>query len=296
MKNERTIKIVAVVATAMFFLSLITVGYFVQINKNKNADLNNERLKSEKLLSEKLDLDKQIRNFKNEVNSLLGKNKELDKYLLEANDKILAKERTINKLAKENASLANLKKENEAIREIRDNLDNRINEMTSKNADLSVEIEILKNRIAELINDNDKMSAQLKEHEVNRLVDHKAGNFRIETQKKRNNKLTIKSSKTNFLAISYNMPAEYSGKVNTEFFRIVLQNPEGGSVQGDQQTSFSTETVKLSARIDKMLSPIASERVNVVFKPSEKLVEGIYTIILYEGNYIMGSAQVRLAR
>ena len=84
--------------------------------------------------------------------------------------------------------------------------------------------------------------------------------------------------------------------MNTEFFRIVLQNPEGGSVKGDQQTTFSTETVKLSARNDKTLAPITRERVNVNFKPSEKLEEGIYTIILYEGNYIMGSAQVRLLK
>ncbi|MBR9998876.1 MAG: hypothetical protein KFF73_07895, partial [Cyclobacteriaceae bacterium] len=292
----RTIKTIAVAATVLLFLSLISVGYFFKVNNQKETDLNNERLKSENLLSEKLDLGKQIRDFKNEVASLLGKNKELDKHLNDASENLLTRERTINKLVRENAGLVNLKKENEAIKKIRDDLNELVKEFTSRNSDLSAEVGNLKNRISELSKENELLTNQLNAHEVNRLVDNVAGNFRIETLKKRNHKLTVKSSRTNQVTVSFNMPVEYSGNVNTEFFRIVLQNPEGGSINGNQQTTINTESLKLNASNDNSLTSVSRERVNISFKPTGKLKAGIYTVIVYEGNYILGSAQVRLAK
>jgi hypothetical protein len=296
MKNERTIKIIAVGATTLLFISFLWTGYSIKLNKQMDADLNNERLRGEKILSEKLDLDKQIRDFKNDILSLKGKNTDLDKFLNEANEKISAKEILINRLTRENKAMVDLRKENESIRKMRDELNWLVQDMTATNTDLTNEIGTLKERITTLMRENENLSTKLQENEVNRLVDNVAGNVRIETLKKRNQKLTVKSSRTNSVSVSFNMPEEYSGKVNTGFFRIILQNPEGGSIEGKQVTTFNTETLKLNASTENTIPPVSRERVSINFNPDNKLKGGIYTIIVYEGNHILGTAQVRLAR
>ena len=295
MDKERKISIIAMTATLLLFLSLIWTGYSVKLNKKLDAELSNEKLTGERLLSEKLELDKQIRDFRKEVTALTGRNVELDKFLKEANDKITSREQAIRRLTKENAAMIDLKKENESIRKIRDELTAQVQNLTSTNENLSVEVGSLKNRVTELKKENEILTARLSEKEVNRLVDNVAGNVRIETTKKRNQKLTVKSSRTNAIGVSFNMPEEYSGKVSAEFFRIVLQNPDGGSIQGKQQAVINTDVLKLNASNENTAPPVSRERVNIKFSPDSKLKEGIYTVIVYEGNHILGTAQVRLA-
>ena len=121
-------------------------------------------------------------------------------------------------------------------------------------------------------------------------------NVRIEALKKKKEKLTVKSGKTGFIYIAFDLADKYAGTVAPDFYRMVLQNPSGGDVEGSQQTTFSTEELIFEAGNTRKTAPVTRNRVNIKFMPDAKLTEGIYTIIIYEGNYIMGSAQVRLIK
>jgi hypothetical protein len=78
MKKEKAIAAGAVV---MLIVSLICTVLLYWSNKSLTGNLNKERLKSELMLSEKLELQKEIEKFKNQIISLSDQNTEIDKIL-----------------------------------------------------------------------------------------------------------------------------------------------------------------------------------------------------------------------
>jgi DNA repair exonuclease SbcCD ATPase subunit len=290
MNTNRKITVAVVVLIILFLASLGIMGYQIKQKHITEQALASEMLKSENLLSEKLDLSKQLKSVKDDMLALQGKNKELDQFLAEANQKVTAKEQTISRLVKENASLQAFKKENEEIKKMREELYYKVEQLSKTNTQLTKELEGLNKTLAGLKEENSKLTAELN----SRSAKPATSNFRMESLKKRNDKLTVKARKTNSVMVSFDI--ENGDKANYEKYRLILRRPEGGDIAGEQKVTFSAAPKQLVASTQESLGQVSRDRVNIAFTPSQKLEQGIYTLFIYDGNTLLGSAQVRLIK
>lgn len=293
MKSENKIKVTALVVTVLFITSLGIMIHHVNVNSGLEKDLVSQKLKSEKLLSEKLNLDKQIKNFKNNLASLQGKNAQLDKYLKEANKKVSEREMTISKLNKDNASLAYFKKEYEALKKMQAGLDEQIALLSNSNKDLNSKLEQKDQMLILLQKEQKELMTKYNKLEQDKLF---ADNFRIESLKKKNDKLTVKASRTKNIMVSFDVPEHLMGKVDEKSFKLELVKPVGVKVEGNQLvTLYDINEEVLTAGLTTYVGKNA-KRAQISFKPTEKLQKGIYTVSIYEGKELLGNAQIRLMK
>lgn len=291
MKTENKIKIAAAIVTLLLFASLIGVAVLTNANKDLHSSINAEKLKSENLLSERLSLEKQIKNFRNEMKTLEGKNTELDRYLHDAQNRLGEKEASIARLTKENAGIKALRKENDEIKKMRSDLYAQLEKLQNTNADLAKQVNQLNNTIASLNKEKKELQAKLDAPQQNMV----ATNFMIEVRKKKEEKLTVRAKKTRSIAISFELP-KGSAQSLGNFYRVDLLSPTGALIGGKINGVNVEKANNMTASLKNLPAKNDGDKVNLTFEPEEKLVKGVHSIIIYNGNQYLGSAQVKLVK
>lgn len=291
MKTENKIKIAAAVVTLLLFASLIGVAVLTNANKNLHGSIDAERLKSENLLSERLTLEKQIKNFRNEMKTLEGKNVELDRYLTETQNRLGEKEASIARLTKENAGTKALRKENDEIKKMRNDLYAQLEKLKNSNADLAQQVNQLNSTVASLNKEKKELQAKLETPQQNMI----ATNFMIEVRKKKEEKLTVRAKKARSIAISFDLP-KGSAQSLENFYRVDLLSPTGALIGGKVNGVDVQKANNLTASLKSVPAKNDGDKVNLTFEPQEKLVKGVYSIVIYNGNQYLGSAQIKLVK
>ncbi|UXP32486.1 hypothetical protein N6H18_00660 [Reichenbachiella agarivorans] len=294
--NIRKESAIAVVATILLFMSLIGVVMYKSSNASLKSDLDTERLKSESLLSEKLSINKEIHKLKGEMSSLMGKNTELDKFLNSANKTLASKESEIKALKKENLTVKSLQKQLAEIKGIKKDLEKQIAALNMNMEEMARnnrKTEELNNTIANLQSENAILDENTKL--LSALV---AQNFRVESLKGKKERLTVNSKATRKLMVGFDVPQNV-----TEDVSFKITTPEGKLLNSnDKSISYRVIEDKDSMMENDFyvsLSPSigdfdVSKRIEMSYKPKEKLSSGIYKIDIYNRDLKLGSCQIRL--
>ncbi len=292
MKTENKIKIAAIIAALLLLISLGGVVMLNRQNKTLHAHADAEHLKAENLLSEKLALEKQIKDFRSEMKTVKGKNEELDRYLSEAQRKLGEKEAAIAKLSKENANTkAILKKENDEIKKMRKELYAQIDQLNTHNKKLNDQISQLNNTIASLNEEKKELLAKLESPKMDMV----ASNFMIEVRRKKEEKLTVRAKKTHSVAVSFDLP-KGSAQSLANFYRVDLLSPTGALIGCKVKGVDAKKANNMTASLKALPAKDSADKVQLTFEPEEKLVKGVYSIVIYNGNRYLGSAQVKLVK
>lgn len=282
-----TIKTKQIALIAGLALAIVLSGIFFVSNKSLKKDLTNEKIKSEALLSEKLALDKSIASFKNELKSMKGKNAQLDKKITEINQQLDKKQSEVKKLMADNASLNVLKtkvKELEALK-------NKLNEELYA---LQMTYENLK---FDNISMNDQLTALKSEKEqlviTNTILAAIAGNnYRIEAVRGKSDKLTVNARRAQKLIVTFDLPNDVSNNIS---FKLVT--PDGNTFTSENNESAIINITENSdnfyASIEEMEQK-GTKRVELIYKPKEKLNKGVYEFEIYKETTYIGSTQLRL--
>ncbi|HNQ83926.1 MAG TPA: hypothetical protein PLW31_03230 [Bacteroidales bacterium] len=288
MKMNRE-RVIAATTTILLVASLIGTGYYYRTSGTLKSGLNNEKLKSESLLSEKLALAKEIEKLKSDISQWQGKSQESDKLLAEAREKIEAMEKTMSWLRKENATVASLKKELNELKQLRTDLEAQLAELERKNKDKDNQIEALHAEVIALKSERDGLKSDVAALKANITDD-----FRVETLRgKKNQKLTLNARKTKKLMVSFEIPQSMSDNV-----RFTIETPNGKEIKSDDK-SLTYNVVDDGRNMIANLSPYTGEfeisrRIEMAYKPDQKLEPGIYKIKIYHKDTYTGSCQVRL--
>ncbi len=282
---EKRDRIIAAASTALFVIALVGMIIIHDSNRSLEDMLNGAKLKNENILSEKLSLDKEIKNFKAQLAALQGKNKELDKYLATANADLAKREKEL-KAANSNKTsakeLANLKKMRGDLEKQISALTAQIASLESKNADFSSQLASLTAKNKELMANNELMKA------------FAANNYRVETSRGKNEKLTVVARKTKKLKMGFDLP-----QTVVENIQFKIKTPEGKVI--DKQEDGLTATIvdmedgsDLIASLEPMGDFEVTKRIEMKYEPKKKLSKGVYTIDIYNGTTYMVSCQVKL--
>jgi hypothetical protein len=285
----KTVKLLNNVFAGLFLLGIIGLISFSVSNKSKKKELNKEKLINETILSEKLLLDKHIDRYKNENQSLKNRNNELDTLLFNSYIEITQKNWQINNIQQDNRN--NVRSLELKLKESR----KQIVDLNKKNDSL-----IMANNIwTREKNDLNKKNISL-QNQINNLNDRikdlytvVADNYRIETKKTKKNMLTIEAKKTTIIQFGFDIPEN----INTDI-KLRIINPKGYDISGSESgisymivDNPNNLTASISPEINNIARP---NRIEMTFKPKEKLQFGIYKIEILNKDGLIGSCQFRL--
>lgn len=96
--SENKTKVLAIICTALFFLTLGGAVYLHDSNQSLEQLLKGSKLTSESLLSQKLSLEKEIAQMRGDIRKQMGKSIEKDKLLSQVNADLAKKEKEIKSL------------------------------------------------------------------------------------------------------------------------------------------------------------------------------------------------------
>lgn len=282
-------KTIALTTVILLIVSIVGLGLLQKSNKSLKTILSETKLKTETLLSEKLMLDKQIEKFKNELAQLNGKNKELDKYLIEANNKLGQKETEINALKKQNLQVKSLKKELADLAKIKSNLENQIASLNLDKEQLMADNSKLNKTNSMLQNENLALNDKIK------MLSALADNYRVESNKgNKKEKLTINSKRTKKLMVGFDIPQNIIADVQ---FKITT--PQGKVIASKEGNSITTRVIEDGSNFLASNSGYngdfeITKRIEMAYEPKEKLTSGIYQIDIYNKDLKIGSCQIKL--
>jgi hypothetical protein len=277
-----------VIAIIIALLLISTVGAFIyrQSNQSLKSDLRKEKLSSEAILSEKLAIEKESLKLKNDIQTWMGKSKKTDSMLEDALAKIQGMEKTIAGLRRENSAMALLKKEFEALKEIRDQLEKQmaLNESKSskKITDLQSELESAKGELNQL------------RAALHAKPDNLTDVFRVESSRgKQKPRLTVNAARTKRLVLSFEIPESLSNDIT---FNIIT--PQGRTIKSGQ-TGLTVRILDDNRNLTASLSPVSgsyeiSKRMEMTYKPDKKLESGVYQVYILHNNHKIGSCQLKL--
>ena len=287
---KTNISIQKVIVAGVLLVSIIFIGLLYQGKTKFKKQLFDEKRKSEILLSEKLSLDKAIKNYQFDITGLQNKNSGLNKLIAEANINVQNKNDEINRLKTANkGSLKNLKEKNAELENQMLQLNEQLSKSNNSLAQVKSENEVLNNQIFATSKKADEL-----ERDNNILRELFSYNYRTEALKGKNEKLTVNSKRTNKLFVGFDLPGNISNDIH---FKIIT--PEGKELSSDKDLAAN---IKITENGDGLLASSSqnsagnkgTKRVEMSYKPSQKMAKGIYQFNLYKEDRFLGSTQLRL--
>lgn len=284
-------KRITVIAAFILVAALIGTGLFYSANKSTTKDLNNEKLKSEMILSEKLALQKEIETFRSQINSLSGKNSELNNLLAETNKKLSEKEAQLSRIVRENGNIKSLKKELGDLIQMKKEFEGQVLALNESIRKLNSEKDALNQKIASLQEENKQLASNL---EI--LSSMTADNYLVETTKKmwlkpNSEKLTVMAKRTKKITVSFKVPENIVEDIS---FKII--KPDGKTVEGKDNgvaCQILNEDEGLMASINGGAIKV-SKKIEMTYEPKEKQKPGLYQIEMYNGEKYIGTCNVKL--
>lgn len=270
-------------------IAIIFAGYFFYSKTKLQNKLSDEKLRTEMLLSEKLRLDKAVAKYQNDITDFQRKTTNLTSTIAEANRNISLKNDEINRMRAEAVSSKELQK--------------KINELEILKQQLNQDIEKANKLLVDATNENSKLnnllSSSAKSNE-NLLSDNSvlkalfSDNYRTEALRGRNEKLTVNAKRTNKLMVSFDLPGNMGNDV---YFKVVT--PEGKELSSNKDLAATIQITEngdglLASTSQTTIGSAGAKRVEMAYKPTQKLTKGVYQFNLYNKDRLLGSTQMRL--
>ncbi len=286
MKTKSTKEnIIAVSAIILLVMSVIGTGVYYNSNNFLNKSLHDEKLKSELILSEKLSLQKEIEKFQSDINSLKGKNEELDKLLYVTSSKLTEKENRIENLNKDNSSLQNIRKQLKELNRLKLEFEEKYLGMERTVANLNKEKENLNLLLVSAQQENKQLATNL---EI--LSSMTADNYLIEPTM-RKGKLTAQARRTKKISVNFKVPENM-----VESISLKITKPDGKQISGNESGlsyTASNDDENYFASLSKTEIKV-NKKIEMTYEPKEKLKAGIYKIEMYNANIYIGACNVKL--
>ena len=255
------------------------------VNSSLQAGLAKERLNSESLLSEKLLLEKEIDRTKSQLSSLKGQNQELDNLFKSTSAKLNQQESDYLRMKKENASLAQIRKQRQDLIALQHQLESELQNLRasystleSQNKELNTLVASLEERNLSLANDLTRAMFASVDHSQLQAIRGKAA------------KATVKASRTKKLIANFEAPANLK---NLSFRIIDAQGTVMTQKDGTIAIAATPSEASYVASSDSARGK-GYQKIEMVFTPSKKLKKGLYTVEILNVNLHVGSLKVKL--
>lgn len=278
-----------VVVTGILCISVFLIVFLFQGKSKIKNQLTDEKRKSEALLSEKLTMNKSIKNYKSEIDELHGKISGINKYLADANLDIQNKNTEIGRLRTSNASIKELNEKNAELEKLKQQLSEELAKNNKELAEAKEEYEKLNNQLSLALETNEDL-----ENDNSILKQLFSFNYRTEALKGKKEKLTVNAKKTDKLLVYFDLPGNINNKIH---FNVVT--PDGKELSSDKDLAATLKIMEngdgLTASSNhKPIGKTGTKKIEMSYKPTQKMEKGVYQFNLYNEDRFLGSTQLRL--
>lgn len=284
-KNPKVMALTAAVVVLIGFLG--TAYYFSNSKKDWMKSMDTEKLKSEQLLAEKGTLQKEILGIQNELAGLKTKNESLNKDLTNAKNDSDKYHKMANANNGSKKTIAQLKKELEAMKATKAGLLKELADAKSKLKGMEGENAELQKEIATLNANNKKLTEDL-----TKIKSLASDDYQVTAYKGKNDKLTICSKKTKKIVTKFTVPSYVASNAG---FKIIM--PDGQVIDKTAKGMSMTilDDVKDQyASVDGVTGTETMKKIQLVYSPDAKLKAGTYKVELYNGANYTASCFIQL--
>jgi hypothetical protein len=286
MEKFRNSKAIALVTTALFVTSLFWLMNTKRINSSLEAGLYDQKLKSEQLLSEKLLLEREVQKIKDQFAALRGQNHDLDNLLKNASAQLANRESEYSRMKRENASLAQIKKQRQELIAFQSQLENEIQRLETAHAELVARNMELDRTVMSLEEKN-----RILMDDLNKQMFAAVDQSQIQAVKGKSEKLTVKAKQTKKLIANFEVPSN----LKNLSFRVIdsrgnLLTQNDGTIAAN--ITPSDNNLIASSASDAQGNKL--QKVEVLYIPKQRLRTGVYTVEILNENLYIGSLKVKL--
>ncbi|MBX9853861.1 MAG: hypothetical protein K2X86_19130 [Cytophagaceae bacterium] len=302
-KKTRLWALVATGVVGVFFLGSSTLLYVDNKSLEDENKVKTEQV--ETLSSVKIQLEAELKSIDAELATFKGKNDELDGLLKSAYNDLNAKKKKINKLIKQNASLAKFKKEAESLKKMKNSYMTKIADMERKMNLLSDENKYLKNENERLKQDFEELNNNymLMERKVEVASILKVDHVIVSAEKKSKNGKYSKAGapkKTDRLLIDFELSENRVADAGDKNIYIRIIDPKGNLLPApaSEKGYFSNEDQNIEVSYS-IMNTVNYSNNNIKSKAyyevgNQELKEGEYTLEFYCEGHFCGASKYKL--
>lgn len=301
-----------ILAIVAIILALL-LGWMWMKNSNLAGQISEMEAKNKELTEKvgdletlKTDLQTQVDSLEVAYNDLSEENAELATSVEEEKARVRRRNATIKKLkAAQSASDSNsssLQAQISSLLTAKQQLEANIADLQAENADLREKLGVAEADLSQARDDNaalDQLNKAMQAEIANlTLSNFKATAFQVETQKRRNEKVTAKSRLAKRIKTSFdlaNVPEKYQGVrplylviTDKTSNPIYLENPIKATVTVNGSNS------EIIAAERKEINIKANQRIEFNHKLGKRLKKGFYRIVVYTDIGVLGASTIRL--
>ncbi|MGA0560053.1 hypothetical protein ACO2Q8_25555 [Larkinella sp. VNQ87] len=287
-------------AVWLAILSLLFLGTSIYY-WDKSTDLNNAKnkteLRADSLLSAKLDLERNIKQVKEDLNARLTEantlNDQLEERVESTQNRLQARDNQLGKLRRQNAAnISELQAQLAQLESTRNEIQSELTQVKAQNQQSLAANANLKNTATLLEEKNKALGTELATTKALITVD----NFRVDILKP-NHKLTAKAKKTDELQISFTMPPLWQTDDNETVY-VSLTDLKNTPIQGALRTEtihVGDATLQIPVHAVKTVNAAnGPQKVTINYTPVDKMDSGTYKVRIYTNDGYLGATEFGL--
>ncbi|MBO9701547.1 MAG: hypothetical protein J7604_15165 [Sporocytophaga sp.] len=304
-KNKKN-QVIAFAATGAIMTGLFAGSTVLYVDNGQLKAENAEKvqqIESLETIGKKLKSD--LQQINEELSSMQGRNKELDRLLASAKDDINGKSKKITLLIKDNASLKKVQKQVAELKKVKSGYFNKIKELeerlgllTSQNDELRRDNESLQDKLDDLSARYSEMERKVEIASVLRVEKATTLGFK----KIKSGKLVKNSNagKVDRLTFSFDLVENKVAEKGTKTIYARVINPKGETLPAPASESGtfnnSDNNISLPYSVSKEVN-YNNENLKVEMSydfAEDKNAKGLYKVEFYCDGFYCGSSQIRL--
>lgn len=261
------------------FTGLVLLLFFAISNSKNTRKLKAEELLSRTTITEKERLEKDLTNMQANYSSLKQTSDQNADLLKQTAAKLSETVDRINYLTRENRSLAANKKELSQLKELKADLESRLERLSGERDRLAQENSSMQASLDKLEKEKNELLAQLEKTNMYRTDNFLA----TATRGKKTERIVVRAARARKLNLTFEIPSNLTQNLSFKIF-----TPDGKSITPDNKNlswHFPVEQRNVTASLSAVTGEFTQSRaVALNYNATEKLVKGEYRIqILTEG-------------
>lgn len=286
METIKRSKTIAIVATTVLIAAVVWLVNLNSTNGSLRRGIEKEKLNAESLLSEKLLLEKDLQKAGDQLATLSAKNTSLDEAVKRADATLTENARAVERLKKENAGVAQLKRERQELHSIESQLRNELQTLRYANAALEQQNNQLNQTVTSLQERNRLLSDDL-----NKAMFSSLDQSQIQAVRGKSQRLTLNAKRVRKLTADFEIPMA----MKDIRFNVI---DEDGKVLTDKDGSVTYSVLSLTknftASAKTGTGANSFQKIEMVYTPKEKLKAGVYIVEVLHENLHVGSLKIKL--
>jgi hypothetical protein len=250
------------------------------------ADLNSQKLRNESLLSQKLLVEKDLDKRENKINVLTAEKLGLRQSLAQKSEALALQAQEAKRLRTQALQAQDQSHKNDIQLE---QLHSKLVESDLQQLKLEDDYQIQHDSVELLLAVVTRLERE-RDEAITRSIDQT-----LILAEKRNDKLTTKAKKTNEIVANVELPATLTD------LNFTIEAPDGTKLSGSRVDANGTLTVReltdntTTASVSSVVPTLLpTKRVEVAYKPEQKLKSGVYVLKIFNGSDYVGSMRVAL--